>query len=74
MCLGIPAKVIKTSDGFVTVDIAGVERDVSTVLLEETPLIGEYVLVHVGFAISKLSELQAQETLRFLREFSDEIY
>jgi len=34
MCLGIPAKVIKTSDGFVTVDIAGVERDVSTVLLE----------------------------------------
>jgi len=74
MCLGIPAKVIKTSDGFVTVDIAGVERDVSTVLLEETPLIGEYVLVHVGFAISKLSESQARETLKFLREFSDEIY
>jgi hydrogenase expression/formation protein HypC len=74
MCLGIPAKVTKVSEGFVTVYMAGVEREVSTVLLEKTPLVGEYVLVHVGFAISKLAETQALETLKFLKEFSDEIY
>jgi hydrogenase expression/formation protein HypC len=74
MCLGVPAKVIKVGEGFATVDMAGVERDVATVLLEETPLVGEYVLVHVGFAISKLGESQALETLKFLKEFSDEIY
>ena len=74
MCLGIPAKVIKVHDGFATVDMAGIERDISTVLLEEAPSIGEYVLVHVGFAISKLSRKDAEETLKFLSEFSNEIY
>lgn len=74
MCLGIPAKVIKVHDGFATTSIGGIERDVSTVLLEEPPAIGEYVLVHVGFAISKLSQKDAEETLKLLNEFSDEIY
>jgi hydrogenase expression/formation protein HypC len=74
MCLGIPAKIIKISEGFATVDIGGIEREVSTILLEDEPLIDEYVLVHVGFAISKLSEVDAEETLKFLKEFSDEIY
>jgi hydrogenase expression/formation protein HypC len=74
MCLGIPAKIVKVNDGFATVDMAGVQRDISTLLLEEPPLIGDYVLVHVGFAISKLSQKDAEETLMLLKEFSDEVY
>ena len=74
MCLGIPAKIIKINEGYATVDIGGIEREVSTLLIEEEPLVDEYVLVHVGFAITKLSEVEAEETLTFLKEFSDEIY
>jgi hydrogenase expression/formation protein HypC len=74
MCLGIPAKVIETHEGFAIVDMAGIKREVSTILLEEPIVVGDYVLVHVGFAISKISEKDAEETLNLLKEMSDEIY
>ncbi|MBQ1461226.1 MAG: HypC/HybG/HupF family hydrogenase formation chaperone, partial [Selenomonas sp.] len=55
MCLAVPAKVVAINDAMGTVDIAGVTRDVSLMLLPETKL-GDYVLVHAGFAMQKVEE------------------
>jgi len=70
MCLGIPGKVIETyeQDGLLMgkVDFGGAVRESCLVYTPDIQL-GEYVIVHVGFAISKLSEKEAQETLEALR-------
>ena len=55
MCLAVPAKVIEIKDAMGKVDISGVTRDVSLMLLPETQ-VGDYVLVHAGFAIQKVTE------------------
>ena len=71
MCLGIPGKIIDLSSVENTrmgkVDFNGVQLDVC---LEATPeaQIGDYVIVHAGFAISTLNEAEAQETLDLLEE------
>jgi hydrogenase expression/formation protein HypC len=50
-----------------TIDVDGVKRSASLMLLEE-PKVGEYVIVHAGFAIKKLDEESAMETIRLLKE------
>jgi hydrogenase expression/formation protein HypC len=50
-----------------TIDVAGVQREASLLLLEDVR-VGDYVIVHAGFAIQKLDESAAQETLNLLRE------
>lgn len=74
MCLGVPGKVIEIEnlgDGFFRgkVDFSGVIREVD---LSFTPdvKVGDYVIVHVGFAIAKLNEEEAMETLEYLKEIS----
>lgn len=69
MCLAIPAQV-KSLDGqnLATVDIMGVSRSVS-VDLTPTVSVGEFVLVHAGFAIEVIDEAQAKETLELIAEF-----
>ena len=75
MCLAIPARITEfTSNdtGTATVDILGVRRKVSMQLLEdEPPSIGDWVLVHVGFAMSKISDEQAAEQLEILRQLGE---
>jgi len=70
MCLAIPAKLIESPDpetGRVLVEVVGVRRHIDTGLLQDDPpLIGDWVLVHVGFAMSKISEEQALDQLRTL--------
>ena len=71
MCLAIPGQ-IKDFDGegdhFATVDVSGVKRKVNVDLLREEGLeLDDWVLIHVGFAMSKISEEQAQEQLQLLR-------
>ena len=69
MCLAIPAQVsVLQDDGHVAmVDIMGVRRKVSIdLLVDDPPLPGEWVLVHVGFAMSKISARQAEEQLQML--------
>jgi hydrogenase expression/formation protein HypC len=74
MCLGIPGKIIEISETnglrMGKIDFGGVTREVC---LSYTPEAreGDYALVHVGFAINLLSEEEAQETLKTLREFFD---
>ena len=71
MCLAIPAKVIeKADDGLATVNILGVTRGIS---LDLTPQanVGDFVLVHAGFAIEVIDEATAQETIDLIRQFPD---
>ncbi|HTU26284.1 MAG TPA: HypC/HybG/HupF family hydrogenase formation chaperone [Pirellulales bacterium] len=69
MCLAIPAQISVLLDGehAAMVDIMGVRRKVSTdLLIDDPPAPGEWVLVHVGFAMSKISAQQAEEQLAVL--------
>jgi hydrogenase expression/formation protein HypC len=71
MCLAIPGKVVEIVDPskqIAKVEVAGVRRNVNVGLLsgDERPELGEYVLIHVGFALSKIDEAEAMETLRML--------
>lgn len=67
MCLAIPSKITKIDNNMATIDVEGVQREASLLLLEDAR-IGDYVIVHAGFAIQKLDESAAQETLDLLRE------
>jgi hydrogenase expression/formation protein HypC len=67
MCLAIPAKVVNIEDGMGTVDMAGVKKKVSLILLEDAN-VGDYIIVHAGFGIHKIDEEVAMESLRILRE------
>jgi len=70
MCLGIPAKVIQIDDsGQGKVNYMGTKVRTNFALLEDVKK-GDWVIVHAGFAISKLDEEEARETLKLLREFA----
>lgn len=72
MCLAIPGRVVAISDGEGfdrrgTVDFDGARQDVSLAYLPETK-IGDYILVHVGFALTRLDPEEAERILREIRE------
>ena len=73
MCLGVPGKIIEVYEAdnlkMGKVDFGGVVREACLVYVPEAQ-VGEYVVIHVGFAISKVSEEEAQATLDLLREIS----
>lgn len=69
MCLSIPSKVVHIDeDNVATVDTMGIQRQVSLDLMGEEVKIGEYVLIHVGYAMSKIDENDALESLKVYRE------
>ena len=74
MCLGIPGRVVELHDpsGFLTglVDFGGVRREVCLAYVARDVSVGDYVIVHVGFAISKVDEAEARRTFEVLREMS----
>lgn len=67
MCLAVPGKVIEIEDLLATVDISGVTRKISLMLLPETK-VGEFVLVHAGFAIQAIDEEEVKKTLELFKE------
>jgi hydrogenase expression/formation protein HypC len=69
MCLGVPAKITKIEDSLGTIDMEGTQREVSLLLVEDAK-VGDYVIVHAGFAIHKIDETEAQESLKVLREMA----
>ena len=72
MCLAIPSRVIAISENRqATIDIAGVRRCVALDLLPDTQ-VGDYVIVHAGFAIQRLDEKAARQTLTLLEQFLSE--
>ncbi|MEA3496815.1 MAG: HypC/HybG/HupF family hydrogenase formation chaperone [Bacteroidota bacterium] len=70
MCLSIPAKVLEINGEVAKVTLGGTEYNASLQLVEDVK-IGDYVLIHTGFAIQKLSEKEAQETLKLFNEFEE---
>ena len=75
MCLGIPGQVIEFVDdanNIAKVEVSGVRRNVNVMLVRPDGLEpGDWVLIHVGFAMSKIDEHEAQETLKVLRMMGD---
>jgi hydrogenase expression/formation protein HypC len=76
MCLAIPGQVVELVDEanrLATVDVGGVRRNVNIGLLDgdASPQPGDWVLIHVGFALSKVDEEEAQATLRLLQRMGD---
>ncbi len=79
MCLGIPGQIVEIIDNeqlLAKVDVAGVKRQVNIacVVDESHPAescVGDWVLVHVGFAMSRIDELEAQKTLALLSELGE---
>ena len=79
MCLGIPAQIVQIDDAermLATAEIAGVRRQVNIICIvdaEHPPesCVGDWVLLHVGFAMSRIDEAEAAETLRLLAELDE---
>jgi len=74
MCLGIPGKIVEIYETnglrMGKIDFGGVTREACLAYVPEAQL-GEYTVIHVGFAISQLSEEEAQETLALIREIAN---
>ena len=79
MCLGIPGRIVKIDDvakKLATVDVSGVKRQINIAcIVNEThavdDCVGDWVLIHVGFAMSRIDEAQAAETLKILTELGE---
>lgn len=70
MCVAVPSKIVAIRDQMATIDVSGIRQDISLLLLPEPVACGDYVLVHAGFAIHKIEEAAAAETLDLLREMA----
>jgi hydrogenase expression/formation protein HypC len=69
MCLSIPSKVVEIDENnMATVDTMGVRRQVTLDLIDEKVEVGEYILIHVGYAMGKISEAEALESLKIYEE------
>jgi len=76
MCLAIPGRVVAISEGEgfdrrATIDYDGVQQEASLAYLPETK-VGDYLLVHVGFALTRLDTEEAERVLREIRELTTE--
>jgi hydrogenase expression/formation protein HypC len=76
MCLAIPARIEElTTSGNAIVNLGGVRKEISLALVEDA-LVGEYVIVHVGYALQKLDQEEAEHTLKLFAEMGvmDELH
>lgn len=79
MCLGIPGRIVKIDDAakkLATVDVSGVKRqiNIACIVSEEHPVdscVGDWVLVHVGFAMSRIDEAEVAQTMKILNELGE---
>jgi hydrogenase expression/formation protein HypC len=69
MCLSVPGKVVEIQNNMAKIEVGGVIRDASMDICPDAA-VGDYVLIHAGFAIQKLDEKEALETLDLLREMA----
>lgn len=71
MCLAIPSKIVEKKDLLATVDVCGARREVNLMLLAEEVEVGDFVLVHAGFAMQKVDEEAARSSLEFFGRLVD---
>jgi len=67
MCLAVPARVVELSGDAAIVDLDGIRKETSTVLLDEVA-VGDYVLIHVGYALERIDPVEAAKTLKLFDE------
>lgn len=73
MCLAVPTQIIKLlDDQMALTSLAGVEKEISLALIQDEVKEGDFVIVHVGYALSKLDEDDAKKTLAYFDELMDE--
>ena len=72
MCLGVPGRIVEIQARGSLVDFWGVRRQVSLDIVDEPVAVGDYVLVHVGFAIRRIPEDEIENTLAFFAELAAE--
>lgn len=70
MCLAVPMKVVRVRGDRATAVVDDVEREIGTALVPDVA-VGDFVIVHAGFAIQKLSESEAEETLELFRQMAE---
>jgi hydrogenase expression/formation protein HypC len=70
MCLGVPARVVEVTGASATVEVGGARREISVMLLDRV-VPGDWVIIHAGFAIERLSPEEAERTLALFREITD---
>ncbi|WP_231210468.1 HypC/HybG/HupF family hydrogenase formation chaperone [Helicobacter pylori] len=68
MCLAIPSKVIAINDNVVLLETLGVQREASLDLMGESVKVGDYVLLHIGYVMSKIDEKEALESIDLYQE------
>ncbi len=68
MCLAVPSEIVCINDFVATVDVHGARREISLLLLPEPVEVGDFVIVHAGFAIQKIDREAGNEALRMIRE------
>jgi hydrogenase expression/formation protein HypC len=73
MCLAIPSKIVHIDDLRATVDVYGARREINLMLMPEEVGIGDYVLVHAGFAIQKVEEESAHEALKVISVILEDV-
>jgi hydrogenase expression/formation protein HypC len=73
MCLAIPSKIVEKDQFRAVVDVYGARREINLMLMPEEVVIGDYVLVHAGFAIQKVDEAAAEESLRVISAIIEDI-
>ncbi|NCD12170.1 MAG: HypC/HybG/HupF family hydrogenase formation chaperone [Epsilonproteobacteria bacterium] len=72
MCLSIPSKVVEIDENnYATVDTMGVRRQVTLDLISEPVNVGDYVLIHVGFAMNKISKEEAESSIAAYNEIAE---
>jgi hydrogenase expression/formation protein HypC len=70
MCLAIPSEIVEIKDKMATIEVSGIRREVSLLLLPEEASIGDFVLVHAGFAIHKIDKEAAEEAMKLIQEIA----
>lgn len=71
MCLAAPSLIISKNGEMATVDVFGARKDISLALVSDDIQVGDYVLVHAGFAIQKMDRDESLDTLQLLKELTE---
>ena len=72
MCLAVPMKILQIKDLQALVDIGGTRRQIRLDIVDRPPGVGDYVIVHAGYAIHAIDEREAKETLGYFEEIMSE--
>ena len=67
MCLALPCRIVAIDGDTATIDVSGMKKDISLALMDDAA-VGDYVIVHVGYALNKLDPDEAEKTLKLFAE------